>query len=56
MIESVEMGSGCVADMTKVLLYCHLKRELQVNDILNSKMVDRAKSFSMRKITVKARS
>ena len=57
MIESVEMGSGCVADMTKSSVVLPSQRELQVNDILNSKMVDRAKElFDVRKITVKARS
>lgn len=57
MIEDIELGSGCVADMTKSLVITPSQKELQINDILNSKMVDKAKElFDIKKITVKTRS
>ncbi|WP_198304639.1 DNA polymerase III subunit gamma/tau [Arcobacter vandammei] len=57
MIEDIEVGSGCVADMTKSSNETLSSKELQVNDILNSKMLDKAKElFDIRKITVKSRS
>ncbi len=57
MIEDIEIGSGCVADMTKSSNETLSSRELQINDILNSKMVDKVKElFDIRKITVKSRS
>ena len=57
MLESIEMGSGCVADMTKSSVILPSQKELQLNDILNSKMLDKFKElFDIKKITVKARS
>ena len=57
MIEDVEMGSGCVADMHKSEVTQVSQQELQLNDILNSKMLDKAKElFDIKKITVKSRS
>ncbi|MFW3342426.1 DNA polymerase III subunit gamma/tau [Aliarcobacter butzleri] len=57
MIEDIELGSGCVADMTKSSVITPSQKELQINDILNSKMVDKAKElFDIKKITVKTRS
>ena len=57
MIEEIEMGSGCVADMHKSETTQSSQQELQLNDILNSKMLDKAKElFDIKKITVKARS
>ena len=56
MIEDIELGSGCVADMTKSSVITPSQKELQINDILNSKMVDKAKElFDIKKITVKTR-
>jgi len=57
MLEAIEMGAGCVADMTKSSVVTPSQKELELNDILNSKMLDKAKElFDIRKITVKARS
>lgn len=57
MLESIEMGSGCVADMTKTSVILPSQKELELNDILNSKMLDKFKElFDIKKITVKARS
>ena len=57
MIEEIEMGSGCVADMTKSEVVQPSQKELEINDILNSKMLDKVKElFDIRKITVKTRS
>ena len=57
MIEKIEIGSGCVADMHKSETTQSSQQELQLNDILNSKMLDKAKElFDIKKITVKARS
>lgn len=57
MLEEIEMGSGCVADMNKGAITQPSQQELQLNDILNSKMLDKAKElFDIKKITVKARS
>lgn len=57
MLEEIEMGSGCVADMHKGEVTKPSQQELQLNDILNSKMLDKAKElFDIKKITVKARS
>jgi DNA polymerase-3 subunit gamma/tau len=57
MLESIEMGSGCVADMTKSSVVLPSQKELELNDILNSKMLDKFKElFEIKKITVKARS
>ncbi|MBP9490255.1 MAG: DNA polymerase III subunit gamma/tau [Aliarcobacter sp.] len=57
MLEEIEMGSGCVADMNKSAITQPSQQELQLNDILNSKMLDKAKElFDIKKIIVKARS
>lgn len=57
MIESVEMGSGCVADMHKTANPTPAQKELELDDIMNSPMLNKAKElFDVRKITVKARS
>ena len=57
MLEEIEMGSGCVSDMNKSAVTQPSQQELQLNDILNSKMLDKAKElFDIKKITVKARS
>jgi len=46
-----------VADITKSSVTLPSQKELQINDILNSKMLDKAKElFDVKKITVKARS
>ncbi len=57
MIEDVEMGAGCVADITKSSVEEPSQKELQLNDILNSKMLNKAKEiFDVKKIIVKSRS
>lgn len=57
MLEDVEVGSGCVADMQKVASPKPSQKELQLNDILNSPMLNRAKELlDVKKITVKSRS
>ncbi|PLY08015.1 MAG: DNA polymerase III subunit gamma/tau [Arcobacter sp.] len=56
MIEDIEMGSGCVADMQKTANPTASQQELQMNDILNSPMLNRAKElFDIKKITVKTK-
>ena len=57
MIEEVEMSSGCVADMHKSSIPTPSQQELQLNDIINSPMLNKAKElFDIKKITVKSRS
>ncbi|MDD3007594.1 MAG: DNA polymerase III subunit gamma/tau [Arcobacter sp.] len=57
MLESIEMGAGCIADMTKSSVVTPSQKELELNDLLNSKMLDKAKElFDIKKITVKTRS
>lgn len=57
MVEEIEMSSGCVADMHKNVNPTPAQRELQIDDILNSKMLNKAKElFDIKKITVKTRS
>ena len=57
MIEEVEMSSGCVADMHKSSAPEPSQQELQLNDIINSPMLNKAKElFDIKKITVKSRS
>ena len=57
MIEEIEMASGCVADMNNSATTQPSQKELELNDILNSKMLDKAKElFDIKKITVKTRS
>lgn len=56
MIEDIEMGSGCVADMQKTIDPSPAQKELQINDILNSAMLNKAKElFDIKKITVKTK-
>jgi len=56
MIEDIEMGSGCVADMTKTANPTAAQKETQIEDVLNSPMLNRAKElFDVRKITVKSK-
>lgn len=58
MIEDIEMSSsGCVASMSDVKKPQMSQKELDINDVLNSKMLNKAKElFDVKKITVKARS
>ncbi len=57
MLEDVEVGSGCVADMQKVSNPKPSQQEVQLNDILNSPMLNKAKELlDVRKITVKSKS
>ncbi len=57
MVEDIEMSSGCVADMHKNSNPNLAQRELQIDDVLNSKMINKAKElFDIKKITVKTRS
>lgn len=56
MIEDIEFGSGCVADMSKTENPNMSQRELQMDDILNSAMLNKAKElFDIKKITVKSK-
>ena len=56
MIEDIEMGSGCVADMQKTANPKPSQKELEINDILNSSMLNKAKElFDIKKITVKTK-
>ena len=57
MVEEIEFGAGCVANMSKSKDESVASRELQINDILNSKMANKVKElFEIRKITVKSKS
>ena len=57
MIESIEMSSGCVADMHKSSNPTPAQKELELDDVMNSRMLNKAKElFDIKKITVKARS
>lgn len=57
MIEDIEMSAGCVADLTQSSVIETSQKEFEINDVLNSKMLDKAKElFDIRKITVKSRS
>lgn len=56
MIEDIEVGSGCVADMHKTANPQPAQQELQMQDILNSAMLNKAKElFDIKKITVKTK-
>jgi len=56
MVEDIEMGGGCVANMTNTANPAPSQRETQIEDILNSRMVNKAKElFDVRKITVKSK-
>ncbi|WP_419771388.1 MAG: DNA polymerase III subunit gamma/tau [Candidatus Marinarcus sp.] len=62
MIEEIEfneseVGAGCVADMTKSTQMTPAQQELEIEDILNSKMVNKAKElFDIKRIKVKSKS
>ncbi len=57
MIEDIEIGSGCVANMSAVSNPKPSQKELEINDILNSKMLNKAKElFQISKIVVKDKS
>lgn len=57
MIEDVELSSGCVASILDSKNEDIASKELQTHDILNSKMLNKAKElFDIKKITVKTRS
>jgi len=54
--EQVESGSGCVPGMSQMINPNPAQRETQIEDILNSSMLNRAKElFDVRKITVKSK-
>lgn len=56
MVEDIEMGSGCVADMHKTANPKPSQKELEMNDILNSSMLNSAKELlDIKKITVKTK-
>jgi DNA polymerase-3 subunit gamma/tau len=56
MIEDIEIGSGCVADMQKTANPTASQKELQLNDILNSSQLNTTKElFHIKKITVKTK-
>lgn len=42
MIEDIELGSGCVTNMGMVTEPTLAQKELNIDDILNSKMVNKA--------------
>jgi DNA polymerase-3 subunit gamma/tau len=54
MLEDIEIGSGCVADMQKTANPTPSQKELQIQDILDSPMLNKAKElFDVKKITVR---
>ncbi len=54
MIEDIEVGSGCVADMSKTINPTPAQKELELNDIINSPMINKAKElFDIKRIRVK---
>lgn len=56
MLEDIEVGSGCVADMQKTANPTPSQRELQIQDILDSPMLNKAKElFDVKKITVRTK-
>jgi len=56
MIEDIEVGSGCVADMQKTVNPSPSQKELQLNDILNSPQMNAAKELlRVKKITIKTK-
>ena len=42
MIEEIEFGSGCVATMGATINPTNAQKELNLDDLLNSKMVNKA--------------
>ncbi len=56
MLEEIEMGSGCVADMQKTVNPSPSQKEIEMGDILDSAMLSKAKElFDIKKITVKTK-
>jgi len=56
MIEDIEIGAGCVADMYNKPEQKLSEKELQMEDILNSSMLNKAKElFDIKRITVKTK-
>ena len=56
MLEDVEMSAGCVADMQKTANPTASQKELELSDIVNSAMLNRARElFDIKKITVKTK-
>ncbi|MFA9373423.1 MAG: DNA polymerase III subunit gamma/tau, partial [Poseidonibacter sp.] len=56
MIEDIEMGSGCVASMHNTSNPKPSQKELDLDDVMNSIMVNKAKElFDIKKITVRTR-
>lgn len=56
MIEDIEMGSGCVADMQKTANPVSSQQELQIDEVLNSPMIKKAEElFAIKKIKVKTK-
>ncbi|ADG94383.1 DNA polymerase III, subunits gamma and tau [Arcobacter nitrofigilis DSM 7299] len=56
MVEDVEMGAGCVGSMHDTVDPKPSQKELQMEDLLNSSMVNKAKElFDIKKITVKTK-
>lgn len=56
MVEDIEMSAGCVADMQKTANPTAAQKELELNDVVNSAMVNRARElFDIKKITVKTK-
>ncbi len=56
MIEDIELSSGCVANMQKIENPTPAQKEIEMNDILNSSMLNKAKElFDIKKITVKTK-
>lgn len=55
--ENIDINSGCVANMHSSTNPTLSQRELDLDEIINSKMLDKAKElFDIKKITVKTRS
>lgn len=56
MLEDIEVGSGCVADMNKTANPTPSQKEIELTDILNSPMMTKTKElFDIKKITVKTK-
>ncbi len=56
MVEDVEMGAGCVGSMHDTVDPKPSQKELQMEELLNSSMVNKAKElFDIKKITVKTK-
>ncbi len=56
MLEDIEVGSGCVADMQAIAKPAPSQKELELTDVLNSPMLTKTKElFDIKKITVKTK-